>query len=209
MANVSHASLSGSNVHEPKGIAGASANQVYVSNGAGSGVWQQAPAAAISPSAIAFSQALFHVREEQSSGTFGTGSFTGSTFNTRPLNIIKTNQTGVPTLVSNQMTLPAGTWMCMGWTMGQYATFGSSGVIKPRLRNITGTADLLIGSSEFYFNSTSGTQINIKAHINGVFTLGVSSVVELQAWILSLTAPFSDSAGVVEVYSEVMLWKIA
>lgn len=39
MANVSHATLTGSEVHEPKGIAGASLGTVYVSNGAGSGSW--------------------------------------------------------------------------------------------------------------------------------------------------------------------------
>src|SRR6478735_2803838 len=39
MANVSHASLTGSEVHEPKGITGAALGTVYVSNGAGSGSW--------------------------------------------------------------------------------------------------------------------------------------------------------------------------
>lgn len=39
MANVSHASLTGSEIHEPKGITGASLGTVYVSNGAGSGSW--------------------------------------------------------------------------------------------------------------------------------------------------------------------------
>lgn len=39
MANVSHASLTGTNVHEPKGIATATAGQVYLSDGSGSGVW--------------------------------------------------------------------------------------------------------------------------------------------------------------------------
>lgn len=39
MANVSHASLTGSEVHEPKGISGAALGTVYVSNGAGSGSW--------------------------------------------------------------------------------------------------------------------------------------------------------------------------
>ncbi len=34
-----HASLTGSNLHEPKGAASASANTVYVANGAGSGAW--------------------------------------------------------------------------------------------------------------------------------------------------------------------------
>lgn len=39
MANVSHASLTGSNLHEPKGADTAVLGTVYVSNGAGSGTW--------------------------------------------------------------------------------------------------------------------------------------------------------------------------
>lgn len=41
MANVSHASLTGANLHEPKGVASATSNKVYVSNGSGSGTWQK------------------------------------------------------------------------------------------------------------------------------------------------------------------------
>jgi len=40
MANVSHASLTGAELHEPKGVASASSGTVYVANGAGSGSWQ-------------------------------------------------------------------------------------------------------------------------------------------------------------------------
>lgn len=39
MANVSHAGLTATNLHEPKGIATASSGQVYVANGAASGAW--------------------------------------------------------------------------------------------------------------------------------------------------------------------------
>lgn len=39
MANVQHSTLTGADLHEPKGVAAASAGKVYVSNGAGSGAW--------------------------------------------------------------------------------------------------------------------------------------------------------------------------
>jgi hypothetical protein len=39
LANVLHSSLTGANLHEPKGVASATSGQVYVANGAGSGVW--------------------------------------------------------------------------------------------------------------------------------------------------------------------------
>lgn len=39
MANVLHSSLTGAELHEPKGANGASQNTVYVANGSGSGAW--------------------------------------------------------------------------------------------------------------------------------------------------------------------------
>ena len=40
MANVQHSALTTTDLHEPKGASTASANQVYVSDGVGSGAWQ-------------------------------------------------------------------------------------------------------------------------------------------------------------------------
>lgn len=42
MANVQHSSLTDPNIHEPKGISSASANQLYLSSGSGSGTWTNA-----------------------------------------------------------------------------------------------------------------------------------------------------------------------
>lgn len=41
MPNVSHANLTGANLHEPKGASSATSGQVYASNGAGSGTWKK------------------------------------------------------------------------------------------------------------------------------------------------------------------------
>ena len=41
MANVAHSGLTAANLHEPKGVAAATVDKVYVSNGAGSGAWQK------------------------------------------------------------------------------------------------------------------------------------------------------------------------
>ena len=43
MANVEHSSLSTGELHEPKGIASATSNSVYIANGAGSGAWRTIP----------------------------------------------------------------------------------------------------------------------------------------------------------------------
>lgn len=42
MANVQHSALTDPNIHEPKGIAAATINKVYVSDGAGGGAWKVA-----------------------------------------------------------------------------------------------------------------------------------------------------------------------
>lgn len=52
MANVQHSSMTGSDLHEPKGVASASTNQVYVSNGSGSGTWQKIGVSQIDTSSI-------------------------------------------------------------------------------------------------------------------------------------------------------------
>ena len=37
---VAHSTLTGSDLHEPKGVASATSGQIYVANGSGSGVWR-------------------------------------------------------------------------------------------------------------------------------------------------------------------------
>jgi hypothetical protein len=50
MANTGHESLTGNDLHEPKGVAAAAVNKVYVANGSGSGTWQQVAAAQLDES---------------------------------------------------------------------------------------------------------------------------------------------------------------
>lgn len=43
MPNVAHSTLTGSDLHEPKGVSTANAGNVYIANGSGSGVWTPWP----------------------------------------------------------------------------------------------------------------------------------------------------------------------
>ena len=43
MPEIPHSSLTGTSLHEPKGVATATVGRVYISDGAGSGVWTQWP----------------------------------------------------------------------------------------------------------------------------------------------------------------------
>jgi hypothetical protein len=47
-----HASLTGADLHEPKGAASASANQVYIANGSGSGTWSKVTASAMDTTTV-------------------------------------------------------------------------------------------------------------------------------------------------------------
>lgn len=47
-----HSDLTGSELHEPKGVEVASANTIYVADGAGSGAWVKTPSSAIDPSTV-------------------------------------------------------------------------------------------------------------------------------------------------------------
>jgi hypothetical protein len=49
---VAHASLTGADLHEPKGVASASADTVYVANGAGSGTWEKISADSIDSTSV-------------------------------------------------------------------------------------------------------------------------------------------------------------
>lgn len=47
-----HKDLTGADLHEPKGVAAASSNQLYHANGSGSGTWKKIPLAALDTSSL-------------------------------------------------------------------------------------------------------------------------------------------------------------
>ena len=49
---VNHKDLTGASLHEPKGVAAASAHTVYVANGSGSGTWEKVDKDSINTSSI-------------------------------------------------------------------------------------------------------------------------------------------------------------
>lgn len=70
MANVVHANLPDSELHEPKGVATATSGLVYVANGASSGAWQLLPPTSISTGADVKGKAIV------STGTGGASTST-------------------------------------------------------------------------------------------------------------------------------------
>lgn len=145
---------------------------------------------------------LLHVRDEKASGT-GGGTGSNSTWQTRVLNTTVTNEISSASLSSNQVSLPAGTYYAKARSPYNNANANH----KARLRNVTDGSTLLVGSSAY--NSAGSQQTD--SLVEGRFTLSGTKTVELQHWTTSnptnsLGLPVSS--GEVEVYAELMIWKV-
>jgi len=152
----------------------------------------------------AFENALLHVREEQTANTAG-GTFTSGSWQTRTLNTSKTNEISGASLGSNQITLPAGTYF-----IEAYVPAFTVDTNKAKLYNITDTADEIVGTST---NSSASGEGHESSMIFGRFTIAAQKVFEIQHQCLTTKATNGfgkpSNFGVVEVYTEVMIWKVA
>lgn len=203
MSNVSHASLTGSNLHEPKGADTATLGTVYVSNGAGSGSWESVGtsaftgmiadfAAPVAPagwleldgSVISTStfSALYGVMAIQSSGTRVNGSPTitsiSSTSTFRVGYYIF--GTGIPT-GTTIISIDSGTQV----TISNNATSSGSAAfaVSPWVLN-TGTIQLpdFTTAGRYRRSRTSSTSVgqvqssqNISHNHTGTITSGIQS----------------------------------
>ena len=231
MANVEHSVLTGSDLHESKGVAAAAANRVYVTNGAGSGSFVQVPAAAIAAAGVlVFQGQYFHARDERSSGTAGSA-LTDNSWNTRPLNTEVTDDLSL-TISSNQISLVAGTYYVEAvagtyfeGTMRRTVDGVMDTSSKLRIRNITDSTTLLNGLNVYFDQQDDGggnnqaTKIQLQTSLSGRFTIGGTKVIEIQNWVKnnmdSSTITKTQSTGVAassgenEVYLDFKLWKLA
>lgn len=172
----------------------------------GSGNWVMGPYSLASGGTVSggsFADALVQVNEEQTSGTNG-GTFTTGARRVRTLNTVKTNLISGVALASNQLTgVPAGRY---------YAEFWATAVAVERhkafLRDVTGAADLIVGSSEFASDSNVACT---PSRGSQQFTLSVESTLQLEHSCENTEANrgfgLATSLGV-EVYSSLSLWKI-
>jgi hypothetical protein len=147
---------------------------------------------------------LLHVQDQKTSGTDG-GTFSNGAWRTRTLNTVVTNNIPSASLGSNQITLPAGTYYIFA-TAPAYQT----GSHKTKLRDITNTADILIGSSE---RNGTGAGTGTLSITSGIFTLSGTTVLEFQHQCVanSSTNGLGVASGfsVVEVYADVAIWRVA
>ena len=153
-----------------------------------------------------FESALLHVRDEKANATAG-GTFTSGAWQTRTLNTSLTNEISGASLSSNQIILPAGTYFI-------YASLPAMHVNnhKAKLTNVTDSSDTLIGTND-YAGSTNTGYVNTNSLIKGRFTIASQKTFEIQHRCATTLAGegfgTGTSFGVVEVFTDVQIWKVA
>ncbi len=160
--------------------------------------------AKLAPDAMGdFGHKLLHTQDQRAANTAG-GTFTSGAWRTRVLNTVLTNEIAGASLASNQITLPIGTYFLLARAPAHQVNRH-----KIRLYDTTGAAAFLIGSSAFAAN---GSPFDSDSDCWGRFTVGVESVIELQhisQTTFALVGFGSESnLGVIEVYSDVLIWKV-
>jgi hypothetical protein len=212
MATISHKNLTGNQIHEPKGADVANANEIYVSNGSGSGTWKKIEATEMEASAKPFAAQLFHIRDQQTQNTdstnsaFVSGSWTINSFNTAVTNEIS------GALSSGAFTLPAGTYFIDATF--QRKVGGSAGTVRVRLQNVTdGTTAIWGPNSDMNFFSPAGggaMDAPCVLVIAGRFTINAPKTFEIQGRTTNATITLAPKSNLgPEVYSDAFIWKIA
>ena len=144
--------------------------------------------------------------QEQQATSVNAGTFTSGAWRTRLLNTEVVNEISGASLASNQLTLPAGDYVFL-------ATAPVLGVQRhqTRLQNIT--AGSTIEHGDCLFADTAACD-SASSRVFGKFTLGVSSVIELQHQCSATKSGngFGNAttfSGTTEVYSRIELLKTA
>ncbi len=146
---------------------------------------------------------FLHIQDEKTVGTEG-GAATAGVWQTRTLNTIKTNEMPGASLSSNQFILPAGTyyieWSAPAVQIGGHHT---------KLRNITESVDVLIGSTEVNDVSIAN---QTRSFGNGRFTIAIAITFEIQHRVSTSRATFGFGTGAgfaTEIYTIVKIEKVA
>ncbi|WP_441228018.1 phage tail protein [Tardiphaga sp. 20_F10_N6_6] len=162
---------------------------------------------AITASAIGIGYML--VTHETSSGV-AAGASTANTFVVRVLNTVRANTITGASLLSNQITLPAGTYRIRASTPGNGVNLHNA-----RFYNVTDAATVIIGTSE---NTTSlaatpSETTQTRSHVDGRITITANNVFELRHYCQEAVPTnglgSAVSAGGSEVYSIVEIIKEA
>lgn len=201
MADIEHRVLTGSSLHELKGVDSASNNEVPKASGHTT-VWGLLDHNNLTETGNPFGAQLLHLRDNATLGA-GGGALTASTWNDRVLDTVVTNEITNASLSANQITLPTGTYYAKIKAPGYFV-----GDHKIRLQNVTNSTTLLSSSGSY----APATVQNYAEH-EGRFTISGTKKIRLQHYctITNATngAGKASSLGTSETYAQVYIWKIA
>ncbi len=172
---------------------------------AGNNSTQIATTAFVQAAFTAGSLKYIEIHDEKASGT-NDGTFTSGAWRTRVLNTITANDDSIASLNTNQITLPAGTYI-----VDASAPVMGVDLNQMRLYNITDDVTLLTGTTENSFASLDGNSVITHAFLSGKFTLPAPKVLELQHRCTSTCTNYGFgypcSLGT-EVYAVIKFWKV-
>lgn len=145
------------------------------------------------------------LQDQKTVGTNG-GTATAGSWQTRTLNTIVADTTGAVTLGSNQFVLPAGTYR-----INVRAPACSVSVHQCRLRNITDSITVALGSPEYSFSSNdAAAAVSNHSCLTARFTIAGSKTFEIQhqAGATKASYGYGVAAGFdTEIYTSVELIK--
>lgn len=145
---------------------------------------------------------FLHVQDYKSPGNNG-GTFTSGAERTRDLNTIIVNTITGASLSSNQITLPAGTYLIQAVAPAYKVDFH-----KLLWRNITDSTTLVQGTSAL---SGSGDDNITHSFYSYKFTIAAPKVFELRHWCSNTVANWGFGRATNffnEVYADVKIWKV-
>lgn len=135
------------------------------------------------------------LRDEVASGGAAQAQISANTWTARRINVEETDTGGHCTLAGNRFTLAAGTYRITAYVTSNYVQSW-----KVRLRNISDSANTLIGTNSFNYDSTVVT--TAASVIVGRFTIATSKTFEIQQYqgINAIVQSAYAGAGVNEEY---------
>ncbi len=136
------------------------------------------------------------IADEKTAGTLGGANNPATTWNTRELNTENFDPDGIVSIVSDQFTLQAGTYLIEARSMGALA--GQRGAL--RLRNITDSTSDIIGTA---------TSADDGLELSGAITIAAAKVFELQMWTTNLIPNHGENTGEVNIFTTVKITKLA
>jgi len=140
-----------------------SSGQYLQTNGSGVLSWQTVTI----PDAISVAR----ITDSKALGTNG-GTFTNGAWRTRDLNSIEDDPDSIVTLSSNQFTLGAGTYLIQ-WSAPAFKVEHH----QTRLWDVTGSADVAIGTSEY---NAASDDVQTRSFGFDIVTLAASNTFEIQ-----------------------------